>query len=73
LAKVLHQKTEEARISIRNAREDVWRVIRDQEKAGEISEDDMFRMQKDLQKIVDEYQENIKQFGEHKEKEIMTI
>jgi ribosome recycling factor len=73
LVKVLNQKTEEAHVSIRNVREDIWRAIRDQQKAGDISEDDMFRMQKELQKIVDDYQTKIKNLNEQKEKEIMTI
>lgn len=73
LVKVLHQKLEEAKVTIRNIREEIWRTIRDQEKQGEISEDDMFRMQKELQKIVDDQQENVKTIAAHKENEIMTI
>jgi ribosome recycling factor len=73
LVKLLSQKSEEARVSVRNVREDIWRAIRDDQKAGNISEDDMFRMQKELQKIVDEFHKEIEQLGEHKEKEIMTI
>lgn len=73
LVKVVHQKAEEARVSIRNAREDIWRTIREQEKAGNISEDDMFRQQKELQKSVEDYQNTIKKLTEQKEKEILTI
>lgn len=73
LVKVLNTKSEEARVSIRNVREDIWRTIRNEEKNGTISEDDMFRQQKELQKIIEEYQEKIKTITEGKEKEIMTI
>jgi ribosome recycling factor len=70
---VVHQKLEDAHIAIRNIREDAWRAIRDQEKESIISEDDMFRQQKELQKKVDEYQDTIKKISEQKESEIMTI
>ncbi len=73
LVKIVNQKVEEARVSIRNIREEIWKSIRDQEKTGDISEDEMFRQQKDLQKLVDEFQENIKRINAKKEKEIMTI
>ena len=38
-----------------------------------ISEDERFRQQQELQKLVDEYNKRIKELAEAKEKEIMTI
>ena len=73
LAKVVNQKVENARISIRNVREELWKAIKEQKNNGEMSEDDMFGQQKDLQQIVDEYNEKVKEIGIRKEKEIMTI
>jgi len=73
LVKVINQKVEDARVAVRNIREDIWKSIRDQEKAGDISEDEMFRQQKDLQKIVDDFQGKIKKISAKKESEIMTI
>ncbi len=73
LVKVLHEKVEQARISIRNIREEIWKTIKEKESTGGMSEDDMFRAQKDLQKIVDEQNEVARKIGEEKEKEIMTI
>ncbi|MFA5134659.1 MAG: ribosome recycling factor [Patescibacteria group bacterium] len=73
LSKVANQKTEESRITIRNIREDIWRTIKDQKTKGEISEDDMYLQQKELQKIVDKYNTSAKELGEEKEKEIMTL
>jgi ribosome recycling factor len=73
LVKIVGTKAEEARISIRSVREDIWRSIREQEKNGAISEDTMFRQQKELQKILEEYQEKIKTIGGQKEQEIITI
>ena len=73
LAKVVNQKVENARISIRNVREEIWKTVKEQKNNSEISEDDMFGQQKDLQKIVDEYNEKVKEIGAQKENEIMTI
>lgn len=73
LAKVLHEKVEQARVSIRNIREEIWKTIKEKESTGAMSEDDLFRSQKDLQKIVDEQNEVARKIGEEKEKEIMTI
>ena len=73
LVKILHQKTEEARISIRNLREDVWEEIQNLEKDGKISEDDKFRGKDDLQKMINEYNNIVKEISEQKEKEIKTV
>lgn len=73
LSKIVNQKVEDSRVSIRNIREDTWRIIKDQKASGEISEDDMYTQQKDLQKVVDEFNSKVKNIGEEKEKEIMTL
>ena len=73
LAKILSQKAEEARISIRGVREEIWEEIQELEKAGKITEDDKFRGKEKLQEIVDDYNKQIENTREKKEKEIMTI
>ncbi len=73
LIKVLHAKLEQARISIRKIREEVRAYIDTSEKEKEISEDEKFKLQDDLEKDVKEYNEKIKQIGEEKEKEVMTV
>lgn len=73
IIKLVHQKIENAKVSFRNIREEIWKELKKQEKEGKITEDDLFRQQKELQKIVDEYNEKIKKLGENKEEEIMTI
>ncbi|MBI4653248.1 ribosome recycling factor [Candidatus Kuenenbacteria bacterium] len=70
---VVHQKAEQARVNIRQLRDEVRNKIQQQEREKQISEDDKFRYFKDLDKITDEYNEKIKNIGERKEKEIMTI
>lgn len=73
LVKVLNMKAEEAKISVRSTREDIWKDIQDAEKEGLIGEDDKFRGKDDLQKVVDEYNQKLESLREKKEKEIMTV
>jgi len=73
LVKFVHQKIESGKIKIRQTREEIWKNLKNAEKEGKISEDDLFGQQKELQEIVDEYNEKIQEISEAKEKEIMTI
>lgn len=73
LLKIMNKKLEEARIAIRTTREHAIKAIRTEEANGEISEDDFFRMQKEIQKSIDEYMEKVQGIGEKKKKEITTI
>lgn len=73
LTKILHQKLEQARIATRKVREDVRSLIGEEEKEGTIGEDEKFRLQEDLEKMVKDNNEKIKTVGEQKEKEINTV
>lgn len=73
LVKVLHQKLEQARISIRKVREDIRDQVDEQEKQKELSEDEKYKLQEDLERMVKDYNEKIKQLGDEKEKEILTV
>ena len=55
LVKVLHQKLEQARISVRKVREDIREKINQEEKAKTIGEDGKFKLQEDLEKMVKEF------------------
>lgn len=73
LVKSLNQRAEEARIAIRNVREEIWKDIQDFEKAGDISEDDKFTGKDELQKVVDEYNQKLEVLRKKKEEEILTV
>ncbi|MFA4817159.1 MAG: ribosome recycling factor [Parcubacteria group bacterium] len=73
LVKVLNQKAEEARISIRKHREDVWEEIQEMEKSGKIGEDDKFSGKDKLQEVVDGYNSVVEDIRKKKEEEIMTV
>ena len=73
LIKVLHQKLENARISVRKVREEVKEVIKMSEDNKEIGEDEKYRLEEELDKLVKEYNDKIKEVGDKKEQEINTI
>ena len=73
IVKMLNQRSEEAKVSIRNIREEIWNNIQQLEKEGKMAEDDKFRGKERLQEIVDEYNKKIEGLREKKEKEIMTV
>ncbi|MCD6149242.1 ribosome recycling factor [bacterium] len=73
LVKVLNQKAEEARISIRGIREEIWEEIQELEKAGKITEDDKFQGKERLQEAVDEYNKKVEDIRKRKEEEIKTV
>ena len=71
LVKLARQLAEETRIHIRNARRDAIEQVREMEKAKEITEDDRFRAEKEIQKITDKYIEQVNDILRKKEKEIL--
>ncbi len=73
LTKVVREKIEEAKQGIRRVREDAKGKIIAEEKDKKISEDERFRLEKELDKMSGDFNEQIKKTGEEKEKEIMTI
>lgn len=73
LVKVVHNRVEEARVAVRNVRRDSIRDLREFMQEKLISEDDLKRGEEELQKITDQYIEEINTVGERKEKEILEV
>jgi len=71
LVKVLKEKLEEARITVRKERENIWNEVQALEKSGKLTEDEKFRAKDDLQKIIDEMNGNLGALFEKKEKEVL--
>ncbi|HET8581029.1 MAG TPA: ribosome recycling factor [Candidatus Paceibacterota bacterium] len=65
------QKLEEARTAVKQAREDVWEDIQNQEKAGEMTEDDRYYFKDELQKKVDAIHGELESLFMAKEAEIL--
>ncbi len=71
--KLLNTKLEQARVSVRMIREELVRTMRDAKQRGTLSENELFSQQKELQKTVDGFMEEIKDHGDKKEQELLTI
>jgi ribosome recycling factor len=73
LVKIAKKFTEEAKVSIRNIRRDANDALKKQEKAKEITEDELRKTQDDVQKLTDDYIAKTDAVFAAKEKEIMEI
>ncbi len=73
LAKVVHKKVEEGRVAVRNVRRDCHEELRRLQKEKQISEDAQFRAQDDLQKLTDDFIEEIDRVGQEKEAELLAV
>lgn len=71
LAKIVHHKSEEGRVSLRTIRRDSKEHLEKLEKDKAISEDDKFKGIDELQKLVDKYIAKIDEILKIKEKEIL--
>ncbi|MDO8270163.1 MAG: ribosome recycling factor [Candidatus Levybacteria bacterium] len=71
--KLIHKKTENGKIMIRQARAESKDEIEKLKKEGHISEDDVERLEKEVQKITDEYIAKIDETSKLKEKELLTV
>ncbi len=71
LLRLISEKQEEARKTMRHWRDDVWEEVQNKFREGKVREDDKFRAKDELQDLIDEYGEKIEKIGEKKKKEIM--
>jgi ribosome recycling factor len=73
LAKSVHKTCEDHKIAIRNLRRDANEMLKTLKKDGEISEDDAFKGQDQVQKITDDFVSQIDDIYKEKEKEILEF
>jgi len=73
MVKVAHQHAEDGRVSVRQARRTAMDALKSTEKEENLSEDDVKRIEKDIQKATDDYVEKINQALAHKEEELLRI
>ena len=71
--KVVKKMAEESRVSLRNVRREANNQFKSLQKESEISEDDLYGNQTDVQKITDDYIKKVDNILAAKEKEIMEI
>jgi ribosome recycling factor len=73
MVKQTGEKVEEARIALRNIRQDGLKDAKRKKDAKELSEDDVKRVEKEFDKLMADYQEKIETVFKAKEKDILTI
>ena len=73
IIKLLHDKKEETKISLRQIRDKIRKDIDNQEKNKEISEDDKFNYQKELDKVIKDETQEVEDLSKKKEVEIMKV
>ena len=73
LVKQIRKYAENGKVAVRNIRRDAMDFIKKQEKSSEITEDDMKKVEKDLQKLTDDSCKKVDELLEKKEKELMAV
>jgi ribosome recycling factor len=73
LAKLAKKMAEESRIAVRNLRRDANDMFKELKSEKEISEDEFYKSQDDVQKITDEFIKKIDETTSRKEKEIIEF
>jgi ribosome recycling factor len=73
LVKLLHQRAEEGRVAVRNVRRHHKEELERLEREGAISEDDLKRAEKELQRLTDQHVAEIDEMQRHKEQELMEV
>ena len=73
LVKVARKMSEDNKVAIRNIRRDANEMLKDLKKEKEITEDDLFRSQDEVQKVTDKFISEVDELCATKEKEILEI
>lgn len=73
LVRVVRKDAEDYRVRVRNIRRDLNDTSKKLEKSGDISEDEMHRVQDEIQELTDSFIAEIDELLEAKEKEIMEV
>ncbi|HEX9713692.1 MAG TPA: ribosome recycling factor [Actinomycetota bacterium] len=73
LIKVVRDRAEHGRVAVRNVRRHAKDEIEREEKAGEVSQDEMHRGEQQLQKLTDRFVAEIDDMLQRKEAELMEV
>ncbi|MEX2007421.1 MAG: ribosome recycling factor [Candidatus Levyibacteriota bacterium] len=73
LIKLMKQKLENGKIMVRQARHEAMEEVKKQYNDKTIGEDDMSRLEKEIQKVTDDTISQIDEMGKRKEEELMQI
>jgi len=73
LIKLVHHRGEEGRVAVRNIRRHSKEELEKLEREGTISEDDLIRAERELQKLTDKHISDIDEVVAHKDTELKEI
>ena len=73
IVKTVAKTCEDYKVAIRNIRRDANEMLKEFQKEGDISEDDSFKAQKQVQETTDEYIKKLDDIFAEKEKEILEV
>jgi len=73
LVKVARKMSEDNKVAIRNIRRDANEMLKDLKTEKEITEDDLYRSQEEVQKTTDQFISQVDELCAAKEKEILEI
>jgi ribosome recycling factor len=73
LTKLVKHRAEEGRVAIRNIRREAVEALRNEEKKGDATKDDLHRGVEEIQKLTDRYIKEIDELAEKKSIELMEI
>ena len=73
MVKIVKHRAEEARVAVRNVRRAARHDLEAFEKEGELSEDDLDRAEKDLEKLTHEFVAEIDNLATHQEQEMLEV
>ena len=71
--KEVNKFVEEAKISVRNKRRDAMDEVKKAEKSGDITEDDRFSLEEELQNITDKNIKLLEEAADKKNKELLSV
>jgi len=72
LAKMVRQRVEEGKVSLRNIRRETMNDLREFEKEKLVPEDDFYRGKDDLQDLTNRYSEQMDEINSRKQREILA-
>jgi ribosome recycling factor len=73
LTKEVRKYAEETKIAVRNVRRDAVELFKKQQKASEITEDDLKQLEKEIQDLTDKFCKTVDEEAARKEKELLEI
>ncbi len=73
LVKIVRKMAEDSRVAVRNSRRDAIDRLKNQKKNKEISEDEMYKLQDEIQKLTDKHIKQIDEILQKKDREIMEF